>query len=100
MRDPDPATIKKNDERRRFEWTIEGHTAFSEYLLAGDRFYVTHTEVPRSLEGRGIGSMLIQHVLEWVDRSALKLVPLCPFTAAYLQRQPGWQRLLAEGYFV
>ncbi|MBI1192087.1 MAG: N-acetyltransferase [Bacteroidetes bacterium] len=100
MHPPDPSTIQKNDDRRRFQWTVDGHTAYTEFLLAGDRFYVTHTEVPRSLEGRGIGSALIQHVLEWIDHSGLKLVPLCPFTAAYLQRHPEWKRLLAEGYSV
>jgi len=100
MTTPDPFQIRKNNDRRRFEWTINGHTAFSEFILAGDRFFVTHTEVPRPLEGRGIGSLLIQHVLEWIEQANLRLVPLCPFTAAYLQRHPEWQRLLAEGYSV
>ncbi|MGB5272221.1 MAG: N-acetyltransferase, partial [Eudoraea sp.] len=43
-------------QKKRFELLIEGETAFIEYIQAKNNIiYLTHTEVPRSLEGNGIG---------------------------------------------
>ncbi len=95
-----PELIVQNQDRKRFEWNVDGHLAFSEYIHVGERFFITHTEVPPALEGRGIGSQLILHLLQWIEAHKLQLVPLCPFTAAYLQRHPEWKRLLAPGFNV
>lgn len=83
-----------NDQAKRYEMEVDGHKAIVEYILAREKIYLTHTEVPKSLEGRGIGSMLVKAVLEDIEKRNLPLVPLCPFVAAYLKRHPEWQRLL------
>lgn len=93
-------TIREQVEKKRFEAEVEGHTAFIEYIRAKDAIYLTHTEVPESLGGRGIGSALVKGVLELIEAEGLLLAPLCPFVAAYLKRHPKWQRLLAKGYHV
>ena len=56
----------------------------------------THTEVPESLEGRGVGSKLIAGALDDVRHRNLKIVPECPFVASYVQRHPEVQDLLAS----
>lgn len=86
-----------NEERKRYELEVEGKTAYIEYLLAQGKIYLTHTEVPRELEGKGIGSSIVQQVLEEVKKNGLKLMPLCPFVAAYLKRHPEWKSILADG---
>lgn len=45
--------VAKNLERRRYETQIDGHWAFIEYLKAKNGIYLTHTEAPPVLEGRG-----------------------------------------------
>lgn len=100
MSGPDPAGIAFDPQARRFTWTVEGHTAFSDVLPAGERLFVTHTEVPPALEGRGIGSALMRHILDHVRERGLRVVPLCPFMAAYLRRHPEHADLIAEGYSV
>ncbi|MCB0457310.1 MAG: GNAT family N-acetyltransferase [Flavobacteriaceae bacterium] len=93
--------IIDNSERKRFETVVEGHVAIIEYIRAKDKvIYFTHTEVPKELEGKGVGSALVKGVLERVEAEGLTLAPLCPFVAAYLKRHPEWQRLLAKGYHV
>jgi predicted GNAT family acetyltransferase len=89
--------LSNNLERKRYELEVEGKTAFIEYILAQGKIYLTHTEVPKSLEGQGIGSKLVKLVLEDIQKSELKLMPLCPFVAAYIKRHPEWTKLLAEG---
>ncbi|MEZ4859482.1 MAG: GNAT family N-acetyltransferase [Flavobacteriaceae bacterium] len=89
-----------NLEKKRFEVEVAQTTAFIEYIRTKDSFYLTHTEVPSELEGKGIGSSLVKRVLEHIEKEALLVAPLCPFVAAYIKRHPEWKRLLARGYHV
>ena len=59
--------------------------------------YLTHAEVPSALEGKGVGSSLVRLALEDIERQQLRLVPLCPFVAGYVQKHPEWKRLVMEG---
>jgi predicted GNAT family acetyltransferase len=52
-----------------------------------------HTEVPKELEGRGIGSALIRGVLDTARREGLKVNPLCPFAKAYIDKHPEYADL-------
>ena len=44
--------------------------------------------MPEQAEGHGIGSKLVAAALADVRRRGLKVVPQCPFVAAYLERRP------------
>ena len=52
-----------------------------------------HTEVPKELEGRGIGSTLIRGVLDAARKEGLKVNPLCPFAKAYIGKHPEYADL-------
>ncbi len=90
----------KESDKKRFEFEVEGKTAFMEYILTNDGIYLVHTEVPHSLEGHGLGTKLVELVLEYVEKKGLKLIPLCPFVAAYLKKHPEKHFLIKEGYRV
>ena len=92
--------ISENKERKRFEAVVDGKTAFIEYIRAEDKVYLTHTEVPKELEGKGVASAMAKQVLQQIKSESLFLVPLCPFIAAYLKRHPEWREILAKGYHV
>ncbi len=93
-----------NTERpkKRFELHVENEIAFIEYILAKENsIYLTHTEVPRSLEGKGLGTAIIKKALDYIREKEYRLVPLCPFVAAYLKRHPeAGKGLLKQGYSV
>ncbi|VAW30709.1 Predicted acetyltransferase, partial [hydrothermal vent metagenome] len=59
--------------------------------------YLTHTEIPAQLEGKGIGSALVKQVLQDIREKDLTLVPLCPFVALYIKRHPEWKALVLKG---
>ncbi|MCW9038825.1 GNAT family N-acetyltransferase [Altibacter sp.] len=92
--------ITENKEKKRFETTVEGKTGVIEYIRAQDKMYLTHTEVPDALEGKGIASSMAKYALEQIKDEGLKLVPLCPFIASYVKRHPEYKTLLAAGYTV
>jgi uncharacterized protein len=84
-------------DQNRFELQIEEYTAFIDYILNKKGvLYLTHTEVPKELEGRGIASRLVKAVFRHAEKNELKIAPICPFVKSYLQRHPEWKRLLSE----
>ena len=90
-----------NEDKRRFELEVENHIAFIEFIKNNDNIiFLTHTEVPSELGGKGVGSELVSRVLNWIKENDYKLAPLCPFVAAYLKRHPEWTEILAPGYHV
>lgn len=90
-------TLIDNKEAKQYEFHIDNFVPRIEYMKASDKIYLTHTEVPRGLEGKGVGGKLVKMVLEDIEQKKLKLVPLCPFVAAYIKRHPEWKRIVTEG---
>ena len=82
----------------QYEFRIGDLIPRIEYInTKNGEIYLTHTEVPSALEGKGVGSSLVRLALEDIERQQLRLVPLCPFVAGYVQKHPEWKRLVMEG---
>jgi predicted GNAT family acetyltransferase len=91
----DTPEIRDNAERKRFEIDLgDGSLAFAEYNLIPGEIVFTHTEVPDSHAGQGLGSALIRAGLAAARARGLKVIPICPFFAAYMQRHAEVQDLL------
>lgn len=80
--------VTRNDEDRRFEFTAEGTTAFLAFHITDGQLFLDHTEVPRALEGAGVGSKLVRAALAHARTERLPVVAICPFVASYLERHP------------
>jgi predicted GNAT family acetyltransferase len=89
------SAVVDNSERRRFELTEQGLTAFATYRQEGDRVVVPHVEAPPALRGQGTAGRLMTGVLEIIRARGQKIVPLCPYAAAFLKRHPEFQDLEA-----
>ena len=99
MKDLSPANIRDNPDRHRFEVELgDGQYAFAEYTLPAGKIMFTHTEVPPSHEGRGIGTALIEAALASARERGLKVIPICPFFAAYMQKHDGVHDLLDDSW--
>jgi predicted GNAT family acetyltransferase len=85
--------VRDNTTLHRFELDAAGHIAFSEYSRGDGVLTIMHTEVPKALEGRGIGSALIRGVLDTARAQGLKVKPLCPFAKSYVERHPEYADL-------
>ncbi len=88
--------VRDNPATSRFEMASGDAVAFVEYMRAGDRIVLIHTEVPEALSGRGVGSKLVRGTLEAVRTEGLKVVPRCEFVAAYIERHPEYRDLQAR----
>lgn len=53
--------LKDDVHRQQYEFRIGNYTPKIEYIKSiNGEIYLTHTEVPRELEGKGIGSQLVE----------------------------------------
>jgi len=89
--------VVNNRDAHRFEVDIEGELAVLEYSENADTVDLLHTEVPPSIEGRGVGGALAKAGLEYAKQAGKRVVPTCPFVRAYIKRHPDWSSIVASG---
>lgn len=89
--------IRDNQQEHRFEIVVDGHLGAAYYTREAGVITFTHTDVAKELGGRGIGTMLAKYGLDQARAEGLKVVPLCPFIAAYIKRHPEYQVLVLPG---
>jgi predicted GNAT family acetyltransferase len=81
-------------EAHRFELSVDGHQAMLDYVLKDKRIVFTHTKVPSPIEGRGLGSKLVESGLNYARDNGLKVKSLCWFVSKYIRLHPEYQDLL------
>jgi predicted GNAT family acetyltransferase len=89
------SNVTDNPAQHRYELPVDGSTAIVTYRLADNVITLDHTEVPKALEGRGIGSKLAKGVFDDIRARGLKVKPLCPFLRSWLERHPDYADLKA-----
>lgn len=90
-----PLDIVHRPEIGRFEAVVDGLRCEADYVLQDGIVRMTHTGVPRALEGRGIAAALVSHALGWARAEGHKVQPLCSYVVTYMHRHPEWQDLQA-----
>ena len=85
-----------NKINNQYEFHVGEFIPKIEYRKTGGKIFLTHTGVPSELQGKGIGNVLVSKVLEEIKQSGLRIVPVCPFIAAYIKRHPEWNFLVSN----
>ncbi|MEM9181401.1 MAG: GNAT family N-acetyltransferase [Pseudomonadota bacterium] len=76
----------------RYVTVVDGHEAEMTYSRAGtSRIIIDHTGVPDALKGRGVGKRLVEAAVKDARAEGFRIIPLCPFAKATLDRTPEWQ---------
>ncbi len=78
--------VRDNPDHRRFEIDLGSSFAVAEYTLPKGVIMFTHSEVPPEHEGKGIGTALVRAGLAAARERNLKVIPTCPFFAAYIRK--------------
>jgi predicted GNAT family acetyltransferase len=88
--------VRDNPEASRYELVLDGRVAGRlDYRLSGGTVSLNHAEVDQPLRGQGLGDVLAAGALADAAERGLKVVPRCPFVAAYVRRHPELADLLA-----
>ena len=62
--------------------------AYLEYRFYRNSIAFMHTDVPKSMEGKGIASALAKYAFEYAKALNKPVMVYCPFVAVYLKRHP------------
>jgi hypothetical protein len=86
-------------EASRYELRLGGRLiGIAAYRRRNGRIVFLHTEIDESVEGRGFGGVIASGALDDARRQGLEVIPLCPFIAAYIERHPEYEDLVAPAY--
>jgi predicted GNAT family acetyltransferase len=88
-------SVRDNAARGRFELELDGGLGFVSYQRAAGVVTLLHAEVPAALNGRGYGTRLVRGTLDLLRVEGARVVPVCPFIAAFIERNPAYRDLLA-----
>ncbi len=89
-------TFGNNTEDHQFEVFVDGELAgLAEYIETPTEIVFPHTETFPKFGGQGLASKLITYAMDRVREAGdLRVVPLCPFVAAWFDKHPDYQGLL------
>lgn len=89
-------TVVDVPERGRFEVRLDGRVVgLASYHVEGGTMTLPHTEVDPAVGGRGIGTALVEGVLEAARERGLHVLPYCSFVRHYIQEHPDALDLVA-----
>jgi len=84
-----------NVAQRRFELRVGDALCLIDYRRAPGKLVIYHTEVPQPLERRGFAARMTRAALDFARSENLQVEPRCPYTAAFMQKNPEFADLLA-----
>lgn len=83
-------------ENACFSLTLGQDRAVVEYQWNQHSPVLTHTWVPETLRGKGVGRMLILFTLEFFRLQRARFGATCPFVLEFLKRNPRYRENFAE----
>jgi len=87
--------VSDNPAELRYELHVDGELVGEiRYLRRHDAIVLVHTEVDPDREGEGLATELVRGALDDIRTRGLRVVPYCPFVAAYILRHPEYEDLV------
>ncbi len=80
--------VRDNAAKSRFEIEENSLVAFATYRRMGDTVTIPHVEAPTELRGKGTAGRLMEGITVLARELGLKIVPRCPYAAAWFRRHP------------
>lgn len=86
--------IIHDKENKRFTLDINGELAIVEYVHKDDKLLLVHSEVPKSMQGKGVGKILIEKTFEKLTKQGYKAVAVCSYVKAVARRSEKWSKII------
>lgn len=88
-------TREENETGGRYVAIVDGYEAEMTFSKAGaSRIIIDHTGVPKELAGKGVGVALVERGVLDARAAGIKIIPLCPYAKAQIEKHPEWQDIL------
>lgn len=86
--------VVHNESASRFEMRVQGQPCVAQYRLIDGVMWLTHTEVPPQVQGRGHAARVVRAALDHARAHGLKVRPACSYVHSYMRRHPETRDLL------
>ena len=87
------ASVRDNRQLQRFELPSGDEVVFADYRRQPGRLVITYVEAPPALRGTGAAGKLMKGMLEQARAEGMKVLPLCGYARAWMQRHPEFKDL-------
>ena len=95
MADSTNTVVREDPENHRYIIEIDGElAAFTVDHIRGGRHFFVHTATMKGYEGRGAARTLVRGALDDVRSRGEKIVPLCPYVAAFVKKHPEYDDIV------
>jgi len=94
MRPTNQYIVTMNETDFRFEVPTDDGLAYVDYRWSNEVLLLLYIFVPVSFRGKGISSVLLEHVLNFAKEKKVKIRVFCPYIAKYIRMHPEHQDLL------
>ncbi|SMG30164.1 GNAT family N-acetyltransferase [Arenibacter troitsensis] len=90
----DNLTVQHEKDNHRFTMAINGEIAKVAYQLRDGKMYLTYSEVPYNLRGKGYGKELVERTFEQLTKEGYKAVAVCSYIKAVARRSEKWNAII------
>lgn len=78
--------VRLNEQKRQFELLKDGKIAFVKYECSSGGMNFIRTFVPEAWRGKGVGTFLSKHALNYAREHHWEIEATCPFIQAYINK--------------
>jgi predicted GNAT family acetyltransferase len=90
--------VVNNEDKLRFEVSLNGEFAFIDYRYYKKDIAFMHTTVPESFRGMGIAAAIAVKALDFARQQHRKIMLYCPFMSKYVREHPEYHTLVDTDY--
>jgi predicted GNAT family acetyltransferase len=80
--------VVNNEDKLRFEVSLNGEFAFIDYRYYKKDIAFMHTTVPETFRGMGIAAAMAVTALDFARKQHRKIMLYCPFMSKYVREHP------------
>ena len=74
----------------------EGHGELTMAKVRDGLYVAGHTGVPVSMGGKGLGTRLVEYMIEDARKNGFRVIPKCPFIAEKWKDHESWSDVLTK----
>jgi len=91
---PSMNKITHNKTGNKFSFIINDEETWIDYILKEGKIYLTHSEVPSHLRGKGIGKEMVLQTFEKLTKEGYKAIAICSYIKTIAKRSEKWNTII------
>ena len=88
--------VVHNEAETQFETWIDGRLSKLDYMQDGNTMVITHVGVHPEHRGQGVAGKITEVALEYAKQKSYRVIPMCPYVATYIRRNPQYLELTKQ----